>query len=269
MKKVNRVLAMACALAFGLPAHADNVLIVHGLSTTSETNTTQANIDNWPVVCNAQGQHTITYADTPPASLAGYQQIWDIRFSNSSPLTADDMTAYSAALSSGVSLFLMGENASFMTRNNSLFQFVDQVGGGKLTFVGNAYASTVHAPLDTNGLTSVLFPTAGSASAVGLTGIMATVDDNTGNSGSTFVWPHGTLASAPAGKLTMVLDVNFMMPGYAGDGNGQLFANLCEFMGTPQPPATVQPVPTLGGWGMAALLGLLGLTAARARRRPR
>ena len=268
MKKIHLLLWAACA--FCLPAHADNVLIVHGLSTTSEINTTQANIDNWPVVCNAQGQHTITYADTPPASLAGYQQIWDIRFSNTSPLTAGDMTAYTAALSSGASLFLMGENSSFMTRNDSLFQFVDQAGGGQLTFDGSAEsAQTVHAPLDANGLTSLTFPASGSATAVGLTGIMATVATNTGNSGTTFVWPHGTLANAPAGKLTMVLDVNFMMPGYADDGNGQLFANLCEFMATPQPPAAVQPVPTLGGWAMAALLGLLGLTAARARRRPR
>ena len=265
MKKIHWILWAACAL--GLPAHADNVLIIHGQSTSSEPATTQADMDNWPVVCNAQGQHTITYADTPPASLSGYQQIWDIRFSNSSPLTAGDMTAYAAALSSGTSLFVMGENGSFMTRNNSLFQFVDQVGGGQLTFDSGADSTqTVHAPLDANGLTSITFPASGNASAVGLTGIMATVADNTGTSGSTFVWPHGTLTSAPAGKLTMVLDVNFMMPTWASGGNGQLFANLCEFMAVPP----VQAVPTVQGWAWPALLGLtglLGVAALRQRRR--
>ena len=64
MKK--HLIWLACVVGFH--AHADNVLIVHGLSTTSEPNTIQANIDNWPVVCNAQSQHTITYADAPPAS---------------------------------------------------------------------------------------------------------------------------------------------------------------------------------------------------------
>jgi hypothetical protein len=255
-----------------LPAHADNVLIIHGQSTSSEPGTTQENMDNWPVVCNAQGQHTITYADTPPASLSGYQQIWDIRFSNSSPLTAGDMTAYAAALSSGASLFVMGENGSFMTRNNSLFQFVDQVGGGQLSFdTPNGWSGTpqtVSAPLNANGLTSVSFPTSGNATAVGLTGVMATVDSASSNSGATFVWPRGTLASAPAGKLTMVLDVNFMMPTYSSSGNGQLFANLCEFMAVPPTAsAPTAPVPALGAWGLAALAGLLGVAATR-RRRP-
>ena len=264
MKKIHWILWAACV--FCLPAHADNVLIIHGLSTSSETGTTQAGMDNWPVVCNAQGQHTITYADTPPASLSGYQQIWDTRFTDSSPLTAGDMTAYAAALSSGASLFVMGENSSFMTRNNSLFQFVDQVGGGQLIFDSNAGSTqTVHAPLDANGLTSITFLASGNASAVGLTGTMATVADNTGTSGSTFVWPRGTLTSAPAGKLTMVLDVNFMMPGYSSNGNGRLFANLCEFMAVP--PAASAPVPALGAWGLAALAGLLGVAATR-RRRP-
>ncbi len=236
MKK--HLIWLACVVGFH--AHADNVLIVHGLSTTSELDTTQSNIDNWPVVCNAQSQHTITYADTPPASLSGFQQIWDIRFSDSSPLTPTDMSAYASALSAGTSLFLMGENDGFPTRNGSLFQFADQLGGGQLALVGVGSAQTVVAPLNTNGLTSVVFPASGVATAVNLTGMMGTQDDVIVGAGSAFVWPVGSLPGAPAGKLTMVLDVNFMMPAFAADGNGQLFANLCEFMVVP-PTLTLTP----------------------------
>ncbi len=233
---------VALLAATALPAWADNVLVVHGLSTTSETGTTQQNIDNWPVVCNAQNQHTVTYADAMPSDLSSYQQIWDIRFDNSGALTSAEMTAYANALSAGVSFFLMGENSGFLTRDESIFQFVNQVGGGQLTFnTSNGYSTnpqTLYAPLDSNGLQTVSFNAGGTATATGLTGTMTSVDTafGSGDSGSSFFWKRGQLSNAPAGQLAVVLDVNFMMTDNASQGNnGQFFSNLCEQLSLPPP----------------------------------
>ena len=221
------------------------------------------------------------------------------------------MTAYASALSAGASLFLMGENVSFMTRNTSLFQFADQLGGGQLTFASGSDTQAVLGPLNTNGLASVTFNAGGRASAVGLTGVMATVD--TANSvGTTFVWPVGSLAAAPAGKLTMVLDVNFNVAANdtldvstvsvaapptlgvtlvdaatgaitytanAGTSGVDTFSYRVCLTNTPsicetstvtvtvgaQAPVVARPVPAMGGWGLAALLGLMGWTATRRR----
>lgn len=260
------------AAAFCLPAQADNVLIVDGGSTALNPSLNADAATTWSTVCNAQNQHTVTRAGALPANLSAYQQIWDIRGITTTPLTTSEMSAYAGALSSGTSVFLMGENSvNYLVRNNSLFQFVDQVGGGQLTNdasnPGSYSAQTVYPPLNGNGLSTLGFQASGTATAAGLTGTMATVDTATGNSGSAFVWPVGTLANAPAGKLSMVLDVNFMMS-YADPDNRLFLANLCGFMAAP----SIQAVPAASPWsllGTLAALGSLGMLALRRQRRPR
>lgn len=78
------LVALAAAALFALPSAAlaaKNVLIVNGASNTSEPGTTAditTNLQNLQVAAG----NTVTIADTPPASLAGYTEVWDIRFSN-------------------------------------------------------------------------------------------------------------------------------------------------------------------------------------------
>lgn len=264
----SKQLLVAAVLGLGaMYANADNVLIVHGLSTTSEPATTQQNIDHWPVVCNAQSQHTVTYVDTPPADLSAYRQIWDIRFSNSSPLTTADQASYTAALAAGASLFVMGEHSGFPTRNASISNLVNQLGGGQLTTTtGFSAVETVHAPLNGNGLSTVTYSAGGLTQATGLTGVLTTETGTTGE-GTSFLWPRGTLSAAPLGKLSVVFDVNFMMTSNANSGNnGQLLANLCEQLSVPVEPAVVQPVPANGPLGLGLLaLAILGLAAFKRR----
>lgn len=248
------LIAASLAVVSGA-AFADNVLIVNGLSSSSEPGTTTNITNNWTPTCGTG--HTVTVVDKPPASLTGYQQIWDLRFSNSSPLTPADQAAYLAFLQGGGNMFVMGENSAFMTRNNSVTQFVATAGGGALTFVAPGDTQNVNgAPFNDGGLNTISYATAGGTTSPG-SGVFAT---NNGTGGSALAWSTGTLTNAPAGSLTVVFDVNFMEDTAPSDQH-QFFQNLCKFVQTGGGSATATAVPANSSWG---LLGLAALLAALA-----
>lgn len=90
--------------------------------------------------------HNVTVSTTVPASLAGYDQVWDLRFDQggggcsgcctlagcgANAITAAQQTLYINYIASGGSLFLMGDNGGFMGRNQgiiSIAQAVDLAG---------------------------------------------------------------------------------------------------------------------------------------------
>lgn len=249
---------------------ADNILVVNGLSVSSEPNTVIDITDNLQATCFLPTD-TVTVSDTPPASLTGYDQIWDIRYSDASPLSVADQAAYTAFLQSGKKMFVMGEQDSFMTRNTSILDWIDDLGGGTLTFDASAASTqTVNPPYNTtpNVLTSVTYDKPGGVTTPG-TGQWIT---NNGASGSAVMWTTGTLGNATAGALAAVFDVNFMQA--AAPGNPLFLKNLCAAVaaGGYSIPTTASPaaVPVGGGWwGLLLSLALATLAAFGWRRKSR
>jgi len=152
------------------------------------------------------GQGNITTVTTVPADLSSFTRIYDFRVF--SEISSGEMTQYLQFLNAypGNSLYLAGENGGFMTRNNSVFAFVTMAGGGTLTWGGSLYGEqTLYEPFNHNA-SSVTFRAAGAVltSGTGSFGAFSTGSQM----GSVVYFKQGTLANAPQGSLTIVLDIN-------------------------------------------------------------
>ena len=128
--KVKSIVAVA-ALAAAASASAGEILIVSGLSGSSEISTTTEVLDNLKSLHTAVGNN-VTVSDLLPADLSGFKQVWDIRFDQA--LNASAQSEYSSFLQAGGGLFLMGENAGFMSRNDSILSLISSLGGGAIGF---------------------------------------------------------------------------------------------------------------------------------------
>ncbi len=206
-----------------------------------------------------------TNTGVPSGSLASYSQVWDIRFENATPLTNSDITAYVAYLASGGSLFVMGENTGFITRDNSIIPLIAAAGGGTVTIdqTNNSLnLQTVNAPFTGPvSLPTVTFAAIGSFLTFG--NGRAVSHDANGAAGG-LVFPPGALTNAPLGTLITVLDVNFLT---ASTGGSQaLTDNLIAYLAAPVQinPLTPTPAPPTMLLVLAGLAGA-GLFAARRR----
>lgn len=247
-----------CFMLFSFnSAMAAHVLIVNGSSTTSEVGTTAAITANLDTLHQAVG-NTTDIQDIAPANLTAYDEIWDIRFSNSSPITSAQQTQYVAFLQGAGRMFVMGENASFPTRNNSVFGLISALGGGSLTFVTPGSTQTVNAPFDQPNLVSQISYSAPGGVTTAGSGVFMTSIGVAPGTGIAF--SPGTLSNASAGTLTAVFDVNFMQ----GDTNGtadniQFFKNLINFVTAPP----IAPIPSLSPLGLLLLISILGFLSIR------
>jgi hypothetical protein len=220
----------------------------------------------------AAGYTVSASVGVPGGSLAANKQIWDIRFNNTTPLTASDVTAYGNYLIAGGVLFLDGENTGFATRNASIVNFVAQAGGGNIiASTGAINAQVVQSPF--TGPTAVTNITILAGAAVTSPGFGALILKDTSSSGSGIGWGPGSLGAAPTGTLIAVFDVNFLQAG-ADAASQALSNNIVAFMaaptsfGTPaprpqDPVSSAAAVPTLTEWGMVLLALGLALVASR------
>jgi hypothetical protein len=256
-------LATLCGMALCQSAFSANILIVNGSSTTSETTTTTQITAHLQATCSAG--NTFTVSDAAPVSLAAFDQIWDLRFSNVA-LSPADQSAYVSFLQSGKRMFVMGENAFFVNRNNSIFAMVTALGGGSLTFTTPASTQTVNAPLTgPTPITSVTYNAPGGVTSAGTGSFMT----QSGAQGTAVAWATGSLSNAPAGSLTTVFDVNFMQASQGANSTAFL-SNLCGFVATGGQPVAAVQVPSSSTWSLLAMLaalGMLGMSALRLSRR--
>jgi hypothetical protein len=205
----------------------------------------------------------------PGGSLATYEQIWDIRFNNTTPLTGSDNTAYLTYMNGAGRLFLMGENAGFATRNNSIIAFIAAAGGPALTLVTPGNTENVLAPFTgPNPLTTITFLAAGGFQNNGIPSqplSFITLDPGS-QAGAAVVWPPGRLSGAPTGALIVVFDVNFLQAG--ADANSQtLIQNLIAYLAAPSAVPVTQAIPTMSLsmlLALAAVLAFVGFRLSRA-----
>lgn len=237
-------------------AWAGPVLIINGASTTSETATTSSITTQLTNLLTGAG-NSVTVSDGVPTVLTPYGQVWDLRFSNSSPLTAPTISEYVSYLQGGGGMFVMGENAGFMTRNNSILSLISAAGGGNLTFVVPGDTQTVYPPFTgPNPVTTVTYAAAGGVTSNG-TGQWITANVN-GGSGVAF--GVGSLTNAPAGSLSTIFDVNFLQTN-ASANNQSLARNLVSFVGV-----QVAAVPEPATWAMMLVgFGAVGVSMRRRR----
>jgi hypothetical protein len=197
----------------------------------------------------------------PGGSLATYTQVWDIRFNNTTPLTGGDIAAYITYMAGGGSLFVMGENMGFATRNNSIVSLVASAGGGTITPVTAMNVETVQPPFTgPNAITTMTFLAASGIVANGSSGFVTRGSDNIG---AAIVFGAGSMTNAPAGTLIVVFDVNFLQAG--ADAASQAFTkNLIGFLAAPVPiPSSTPAPPSL----ILALIGAGGVAFSELRRR--
>src|SRR5205809_5230308 len=181
----------ALSLAVGRP-----VLVVH-----DGTGGTEADVvGNLSGKLAAAGYTVTTNVGVPRGRLAANKQIWDVRFNNTTPLTPGDITAYISYLASGGSVFVMGENLGFLTRDNSIVNLIQAAGGGGITITTPNNAQTVQAPFvgPIAVASSVAFLAAAGTSAAGS---LSFITKDAGNIGAAILYGPGALSNAPAGSL--------------------------------------------------------------------
>jgi hypothetical protein len=214
----------------------------------------------------AAGYTVTTNTGVPGTSLAAYKQVWDIRFQNNTPLTGSDVTAYMTYMTGGGSLFVMGENSSFLTRDNSIIPLITAAGGGNATISqtqNSSNSQTAQAPFTGPvTLSSITFAAIGAWVTFG--NARQVTLDGAGLAGG-IVFPPGSMTNVPLGTLIVMLDVNFLT---AGLGSSQpLTDNLIAYLATPTP---ITPLPSGTPAPTTILLVLVGLGGAGlyAARRP-
>ncbi len=241
-------------------AQAANILIINGATNTSEPGTTSDITSTLDALLQSQG-NTTTISDPVPGSLAGYDQIWDIRFSNTNPISAGEQTQFINFMQSGGAMFVMGENSGFATRNNSVFNLISAAGGGSISFVAVNSTQSVNPVIGTtpNAVASFTYNAPGGGSGGGLSsgnGVFLTDDGVAG--GTALGFPQGTLGNAPAGGLVVVLDVNFMQTA------NPFLENLSLYIGGALVGGGASVVPTMPIYGL--ILSSLGLLLVANRR---
>ncbi len=255
-------IGLAVALVAGLAATVQGgpILIINGASLTSEPGTTAAITTNLSALHVAAG-NTVTVLDGVPVDLSPFSQVWDIRFSNVWAITGGEQAQYLDFLGDGGGMFVMGENAGFPARNNSVLSLIAAAGGGSLTFVTPLSTQTVLAPFTgPNPIPdgNVTYAAPGGVTSFG-TGQYITVDALGRGTGIAF--GVGDLAVVPGGALTAIFDVNFMQNMFDLPDSQNLTKNLIQFVGE-----EVEPIPEPSTLTLLALgIGLFVLGANRRR----
>ena len=262
MNRFTKLVAAAALTVLPALVNAQSILIINGSVGTSEPGTTANITNNLKTLHEAVG-NTVTISSEIPVSLAGFSQVWDIRFSSVFALNSSQQGQYLSYLQGGGRMFLMGENDSFMPRNNSIFSLIAAAGGGSLGFGVCSDAQTVQGAFQgPNAVTSIGYLATGCFNG---TGTGQWISNSSANSGAGVAWTTGTLANATAGALTTILDVNFM-EGIYGTDVQNLTKNLIGFVNNPPPPPGQNVVPEPSTYALMAT-GLIGLVGISRRRR--
>ena len=239
-KAAKLILALACC-GVSTPALAtsSNAIIIRDPS--SET------VDALESRLTAAG-YTVTYGDGS-TDVSTYNQVWDVRINTAISQTESD--AYMTYLGDGGGLFLLGENAGFATRNNSIAAFVTAAGGGDIAYsattVQTEYVTDIfngNSLIVADSSTGFYVPAAGTVSSPGNGVFIATTGPAGTGDGTGIAFGAGSLTNALNGTLLTYFDVNTFQSGFATDGSAlsALIDRMISFVA-----GDFQADPDLGG----------------------
>lgn len=169
-----------------------------------------------------------SYNDLAQIDLSEYAHLWDIGYASpyeTNPVNPTlQLTNY---LKQGGALLMLGENAYFGIRDNTVDNFVTGLGAGTVTRSNNNYywavSQTVQPQfLQANFNTSVTFSRPGTFNSYG-TGTPIT-NPFTANEYVAVMWKTGSLGNALKGAVISILDINFISSQYY---NIAFIDNLC------------------------------------------
>jgi uncharacterized protein (TIGR03437 family) len=188
---------------------------------------------------------TVTTVDTcVPDSLAGYTQIFDVRFSNQPAFLDSEMTQYLAFLNASPNnaIFLMGENINENVRNGRIKKFIGSAGGGTIAVpaANSSSPETVNLPFTgPNLISTISYFVCGVVTTSG-TGAFASSEEG---GGCALFFAPGTLANALTGALVVVYDVNFIAtaPTEGAVNETPFRLNLEQFISAPNHPYAPAP----------------------------
>ena len=151
MKSLLFKISFILLIVFSLNVIAEDVLIIHQSFGNTHI--------KWKNRLEAAG-HTVTSGTSVPSSFSGYEQVFDLRYSDTalSNTSGTLASAYKTILSAGGTVVLNGENPYFDARNTTLEGFVrDVTGDNTITYHdteyidyegNNEYLSNTHDMLD-------------------------------------------------------------------------------------------------------------------------
>jgi hypothetical protein len=178
--------------------------------------------DIYPVIAareTALGYNSIlvtSYSDLLTYNLFDYAHIWDIGYASPYATNPSNPTnRLYQYLQYGGAMFILGENSNFGVRDNAIDDFVTNIGGGNIVRSTTDYSSssievTVEPKfLLANNNNKVTFARPGTFTSIGngtpITGPFA------GSEYVAVMWETGSLASANAGAIISILDINIFV----------------------------------------------------------
>ena len=208
-----KVSSIICLILFSLSVIAEDVLIIH----QSYGNTHS----KWKNRLEAAG-HTVTSGTSVPSSFSGYEQVFDLRYSDTSlsNLSGTLASAYKTILAAGGTVVLQGENPFFDFRNTTLEGFVRDVTGDNTIVYhdtdyidyedDNEHLSNTHSILDSlpNGWEKFTMAAGGQISDLGDDG-KCLAQNAIGECGVA-LWDGDALSSSYSdGKVIIITDINY------------------------------------------------------------
>jgi len=200
-------------IVFSFNVLAEDILIIH----QSYGNTHI----KWKNRLEAAG-HTVTSGSSVPSSFSGYEQVFDLRYSDTalSNLSGTLASAYKTILAAGGTVVLQGENPFFDSRNTTLEGFVrDVTGDNTITYHdtdyidyegNNEHLSNTHSVLDSlpSGWSQFTMAAGGQISDLGDDG-KCLAQNAIGECGVA-LWDGDALSSSySGGKVIIITDINY------------------------------------------------------------
>jgi hypothetical protein len=214
MKRVILLLLILIFSSITTIVHAEDVLIIHQGYANSHL--------KWKNRLEDAG-HTVTSVEVEsdgddfPSDTTSYEQIYDLinlpyHLVQDYSGGAQIETAYKALLARGGTLYLQMENPGCcVSRNTNIMDFIEDVGGGTLSY-GSTFSSNTINTHNSNeswlsGFSStVTFDLAGYLTGIG-TGTWFAKDSNGNIVGA--VWYGSDLSNAYTGKIVVITDINY------------------------------------------------------------
>ena len=214
MKRVILLLLILIFSSIATIAYAEDVLIIHQGYANSHIKWKNRLEDAGHTVTSVQvGSNGSSF----PSNTTSYEQIYDlinlpyhlVQDYSGGPAIE---TAYKALLARGGTLYLQMENPGCcVSRNTNIMDFIEDVGGGTLSY-GSTFSSNTINTHNSNeswlsGFSStVTFDLAGYLTGIG-TGTWFAKDSNGNIVGA--VWYGSDLSNAYTGKIVVITDINY------------------------------------------------------------